>query len=52
MFLKAPDYAFIGVKLKGLIFSESGKMAARDPEYALLGKEDCERKSSMAANQL
>jgi hypothetical protein len=34
MVLEAPDYGFIGLKLKDLIFQESGNTEARGTEYA------------------
>ena len=38
MVLEAPDYGFIGLKLKGLIFQESGNTGARCTEYAYWGR--------------
>jgi hypothetical protein len=38
MVLEAPDYGFIGLKLKGLIFYKSGNMEARCTEYACWGR--------------
>jgi hypothetical protein len=50
MVLKAPDYGFIGLKLKGLIFHKSGNNRAQGAnEYSSVGKEDCERKCRLAA---
>jgi hypothetical protein len=34
MVVEAPDYGFIGLKLKDLIFQESGNTEARGTEYA------------------
>jgi hypothetical protein len=45
MVLKARDYGFIGLKLKGLIFHESGNRGAQAAcEYSWLGKQGYERK--------
>jgi hypothetical protein len=44
MVLEAPDYGFIGLKLKGLIFRESGNTEAWGTEYA------CWRRKMAKAN--
>ena len=48
MVLEVPDYGFIGLKLKDLIFQESGNMEARGTEYAYFRKEDDEGKWRLA----
>jgi hypothetical protein len=51
MVLEVPDYGFIGLKLKDLIFQESGNMEARGTEYAYFRKEDGEGKWQLAVDQ-
>jgi hypothetical protein len=46
MVLKARDYGFIGLKLKGLIFHESGNQGARGMNIHRLGREGCEKRIS------
>jgi hypothetical protein len=44
MVLKGPDYGFIGVKLKGLIFYECGKWEIRRAvNIHNLGREICKK---------
>jgi hypothetical protein len=45
MVLKAPDYGFIGLKLKGLIFPASGNRGAHGAiEYLSVGRGVCSLK--------